>query len=312
MTTRFARLCFIGWAVAMMVRSSQVLAFAWGNEGHAIVCEIAFQRLSAEGRALVNEVRALHTSVRDPFQGCGVCAASHPNDGRNLTFSQGCLWPDESRTDTFKDTGEYHFINVPRAASFELLRDCGNLDCALVGIQRFARYLASPPSNSRSEQERRVLALRFLGHFVGDLHQPLHVGNLEDRGGNEIDVRLQMKGPSQTLHSVWDSGVLVRGGLTRDDALDLNAEITATEAAEWGTFSIVDWASEAHTLARLHAYVKPDGSEVAQGQVLDDAYMDKAVEVARLQLKRAGVRLATLIEAVAAGTLPEHLIRVTP
>ena len=108
-----------------------------------------------------------------------------------------------------------------------------------------------------------------------------------------------------------DSAVLRKAGVTTiADADALNAEITATEASTWATLSIADWAAEAHGLARLHAYTKPDGTAVTDGDTLDDAYFAAAIDDVKLQLKRAGARLATLIEAAAAGTMPEHLLKV--
>jgi len=229
---------------------------------------------------------------------------------------EGCLWADESRRDTFKGTYEYHFINVPRAATgFDLLRDCGSLDCVLIGVQRYSQYLAKPPSQSSREKERQVLALRFLGHFVGDLHQPLHTGFAEDLGGNRINVRFTENGQTRTddLHAVWDSAILRRAGLTTvADAHTLNAEITAAEATQFATLAIADWATEAHGIARTLAYTKPDGTAVAESDFLDDAYFNPAIDAVKLQLKKAGVRLATLIEAAAGGPMPEHLLQVTP
>jgi hypothetical protein len=193
----------------------------------------------------------------------------------------------------------------------------GSLDCVVVGIQRYAQYLTKEPSPSSSREiERRVLALRFLGHFVGDLHQPLHVGFIEDLGGNRINIHFANANGNQdtdNLHAVWDGHILRKGSLTTiADADALNAEITATEAAQWAQLSIADWATESHTLARQHGYAKPDGTAVQDGDTLDDAYFTAALDVVKLQLKKAGVRLATLIEAAAAGTMPEHLLKVTP
>jgi nuclease S1 len=128
------------FAVLWMTESS---AAAWGNEGHRLVCEIARQRLSPAGQTFLDAVRALEADIDDPFEDCQSCSPNHPSDGRTMSFLEGCIWPDESRRDTFKDTYECHFINTPQATpGFDLARDCGNLDCALVGIQRFAQYLA--------------------------------------------------------------------------------------------------------------------------------------------------------------------------
>jgi hypothetical protein len=109
------------------------------------------------------------------------------------------------------------------------------------------------------------------------------------------------------------SAVLRRAGLTTiQDAHDLNAEITATEATQWATFTIADWATESEEFARTRAYAKPDGTQVQDNDFLDDAYFTPAMEAVRLQIKRGGVRLAMLIEAAAAGTLPPHLLNLTP
>ena len=292
-------------------------ASGWGNEGHLIVCEIALQRLSPRARTFLDAVRANESEVRDPFRDCPDCAAAHPDDGRAMTFQEGCLWPDESRYDTFKGTYEYHFINVPAAAaSLDVARDCGRLDCALAGIQRYTQYLAAAPSASSRERERQALSLRFLGHFVGDLHQPLHVAHAEDLGGNLIEVRFVENGTTVTrsLHAVWDSTVVQRAGLTAPQAAAsaLNAEISSGEAAEWSELSLLDWAGDSMALARAHAYRRPDGSPVEDGSFLDDDYFRSAIDVVRLRLKQAGVRLAALIEAAAEGTAPKQLLTLTP
>lgn len=286
---------------------------AWGPDGHRVICQIAWERLTPQGRKLVQDIQADVSSVRDPFkQDCPSCAASHPDDGRSMSFQQGCTWADEAREDTFKDTYEYHFINVADgSSSLDLDRDCGSLDCVVIGIQRDARYVAEAPRAGR-ERERRVLALRFLGHFVGDLHQPLHVGFKSDGGGNTIDVRWNTGTTieDRTLHSVWDSAILERARLTDqvDDGRALNKEITAAEAKAWATFDIAAWARESFAAARATAYTKPDGTKVQTNDTLSTPYFNAAQPLVREQLKKAGVRLAHLINAAAAGTLPRNMI----
>jgi S1/P1 Nuclease len=243
-------------------------------------------------------------------------ATNHDDDGRSMTFQAGCIWADESRRDTFKGTYEYHYINVPQGSTtLDLTRDCAALDCAVVGIQRFARYVALTPSPSSSrEKERRVLGLRFLGHFVGDLHQPLHVGFAGNLGGNLIDVQWDT-GPTNVprkLHMVWDSSILQRAGVTSQaDGTALNAEITPAELTAWQNFDIASWAEESFALALSHAYRQPNGDAVADGSVLGDDYFNAARPVVIERLKRAGVRLAHLINAAAASTLPVNMLQLT-
>jgi hypothetical protein len=289
-------------------------AWAWGNEGHRIICQIAFERLTPAAKTLVSNIFADRTEVKDPFANCSSCV-NDKLDGRFMTFQEGCIWADESRTDTFKDTYEYHYINVPQASStLDLTRDCAALDCAVVAIQRNARYVALPPSSSSREKERRYLALRFLGHFVGDLHQPLHVGNAEDLGGNLIDVKWDT-GTTQvnrTLHGVWDTDILKRAGLT-DEATDghaLNTEITAAELTAWQTFDVAGWAQESLTHAHNRGYVQANGSPIVDGSVLSDDYFDLAKPIVVERLKQAGVRLAHLINSAAAGTLPANMLQL--
>lgn len=307
--------CLTTCAVFLVVSVAGVMdSFGFGSQGHQIVCEIAFSRLTPGGRALVNAIRADFRDVQDPFDSCPGCQAAHPDDGRNMTFRQGCIWADDARTDTFKGTYEYHYINVSSEfTTLDLARDCASLDCLVVAIQRYARYIALPRSTNRRERERRVLALRFLGHFVGDLHQPLHVGFAQDQGGNLIDVRTGSSVDTRSLHSVWDEEVLKRAGLTDpvSDGGALNTEITPAELTAWQTFDVAAWAAESFALARTRAYTKPDGTRVMPNDRLTDAYFKAASPVLREQLKKAGVRLAHLINAAAAGTLPLNMLRVT-
>lgn len=301
--------------VALPVGTNDVLA--WGNEGHRIICQIALDRLTPGGQALVDAIEADLGEVEDPFDNCPDCQKAHPDDGRSLSFQAGCIWADESRRDTFKGTYEYHYINVSNmVTTLDLARDCAALDCAVVGIQRYARYVALPRSESSRERERRVLALRFLGHFVGDLHQPLHVGFAEDFGGNGIDVRWDTGTGiiNKNLHSVWDSEILRRAGLISqtEDGPVLNAEITPAELAAWQTFDLQAWASESFNLAQTKGYTKPDGQRVMENDLLSDAYFNAAAPIVREQLKKAGVRLAHLINAAAAGTLPVNMLQLTP
>jgi hypothetical protein len=284
-------------------------ATAWGNEGHTIICDIAFARLSPAGKGLFDEARSFASEIEDPFADCQACQPNHPLDSRSMSFRSSCIWPDEARRDTFKGTYEYHFINVPKGSPFDFARDCRAFDCALVAIQRYARYLAEPAGGSR-EKERKALALRFLGHFVGDMHQPLHVGHVEDLGGNRIAVKwFGLTAGGMNLHKVWDSAILRKAEITTmADAEQLNGEITPAELAEWQTFDIVAWARESDELANQIAYVKLDGSEVVDGDDLRTDYFERAKPVAIKRLKQAGVRLAHLINAAADGSLPRDLI----
>jgi hypothetical protein len=248
-------------------------ARAWGNEGHRIVCEIAWRRLTPAARTFVRDIREGDSSP---------------------TFAQSCTWADGVRKTTHKHTRPYHFINIPAGVSNpDMARDCADTAkrCSPWAIQHYAEILADP---SRERRERRE-ALKFVGHFVGDLHQPLHAGRPGDEGGNKISV--DFFGESLSLHSVWDSGILRRGGIGMSDAATLEDEITDAQASAWSTTDLLAWTDESYDHCENTAYVLP-----AQNRIRSD-YFTPALRISREQLQKAGVRLAFLINEAAAGTL---------
>ena len=287
----------------LIASSVPTSAWAWGPEGHRIVCEIAEQRLSAKGKALVAEALSFQSSISDPLAETA-CGAAHADDGRAMSFVAGCQWPDEAREDTFRDTYNFHFVSAPKGKPLDARRDCRRLDCVLIGVQRYARTLAEPARGRRGREEK-ALALRFLGHFVGDMHQPLHVGNVEDIDGNAIPVSWFGSSQPVLLHHVWDSSILSKA---HTSSAQLHAGISPSLAAQWSSFDIAAWATESRRAGIEFAYKQPDGSAVKANATLADAYFLRAKPVVVEQLEKAGVRLAFLINSAADGTLPPRLV----
>ncbi len=273
---------------ALLLSLSGLLpAMVWGGEGHRIVCEIAWQRLSPAARTMIATIRAA-----DPDS--------------TASFVESCLWADRVRGTTHRYTSSYHYINIPAGvAGVEPTRDCGDQEkrCAPWAIRNYAEVLADP----RSSPIYRAEALKFLAHFVGDLHQPLHAGRPEDLGGNHVKVdffgRRTQAGDSLNLHTIWDSSILDWAHLIwPDSALALNAEITPKEATVWEAGTVLDWTNESYRASEEVVYRLPAGNRV------DQAYAARAIVLARNALKRAGVRLAGLLNAIAAGRfVPDSL-----
>ena len=254
----------------------------WALAGHHIVCQIAFQRLTPAGEALVFAARA-----GDPDPG--------------PTFYESCGWADSSRYRDHKATYEYHFMNVVVDDADELVmaRDCANYDCVQLAIVRYARYLAMDPGNSESMQVRRANALKFLGHFVGDLHQPLHVGYAHDRGANDIYADWYDEA-DQRLHAIWDFHIAERMGYHQDPvatARRLADEISDAEAAGWEDFDVVGWSRESYEVVKSLVY------DIPSDRKLGDNYYDRARAIVEVRMKQAGVRLAYLINSAATNSL---------
>ena len=149
-------------------------ALAWGDTAHQVICEIAFRLTRPATQA---EIQRLILS--DP-------AAAFPD------FSESCVLPDHPRTRYSE-----HYINLPRNSAGLSSDECPvKIPCVLTAIFNDLRIVSS---KNEADANRRI-ALEFLGHWVGDIHQPLHVSFEEDRGGNDIKV----SGCAKNLHAVWD------------------------------------------------------------------------------------------------------------
>ncbi len=260
---------------------------AWGADGHQLICQLAYNSLSPKAKVFVDDTLAL-----------GEKSMGHAND----TFADACLWPDEARFGDYKGTYEHHFINIPRAApGIDFARDCSALDCIAVAIQRYLTYLARPAGGTR-EQERKATALAFLGHFVGDLHQPLHVAHGEDWGGNRIQVR--WFGKDTNLHRVWDVDILKRANVTFPESADM----IAGTVVEPGEVAVLSWMRDTLRLARSHAYANVRGQPVRSGDELGKAYFERSKPVVIEQMALASRRLAMIIEEIVDGTIETNIL----
>ena len=147
-----------------------------------------------------------------------------------------CTWPDHPRK-----RADEHYVNLPRDAAGIGDDECPLADhCVLTAIDHDLAMLSSPTA---SDQER-LDALKYLGHWVGDVHQPLHVSFQDDRGGNGVGVTGGLRGGN--LHGVWDSCIIERGLGTDTTVVanQLRASITDQQRSEWLASRAIDWANE--------------------------------------------------------------------
>lgn len=257
--------------------------FAWGWEGHKLICGLAEQKLNLAGKNFVAQLLAEGADLKG---------------GVVTSFVESCLWADDVKHAGRKSTYEHHFINVPdEARLIDLQRDCAALNCTAVGVQQALTYLSREPSGNR-EVARRAAALRFLGHYVGDLHQPMHVSNTSDWGGNKIKVRWYKK--KSNLHGVWDYEMLDTMEMKYPKSLDYLATVNVDHSNP----NILDWFNESLALARSHAYVNTDGTLVKMGDKLGRAYLDRNKPIVLDRIVLAAERLADLLNGIAIGEQP--------
>jgi S1/P1 Nuclease len=192
-------------SLAFIASSSKVLA--WGYDCHRIIAEIAEQFLEPQ---TAHQVRTLLTI------------------DNVTTLADVSTWADEIRIQ-HPETAPWHYVNIPihpspgEAEGYVAARDCPRDDCIVAKIAQFDLVLADRQASER----QRLEALKYLVHFVGDIHQPLHVSDNNDRGGN--DVIVIFRGYPTNVHAVWDTGIieLALGPDERSYALKLVQDITA-------------------------------------------------------------------------------------
>ena len=245
------------------------MAQAWGPEGHRAAAKITSEGLCAAAREEI--VRIL--------------------DG--TTLAEAALWPDRIRDEArWRHTRDWHYINIDDEASFDDLRE---------GEPGHGQLLRAIRSNlallgeAELPLERRREALSFVVHLVVDLHQPLHVGRAEDRGGNTIDVHFGKR--TVNLHQLWDGVLLRSSGLGWRDYRRSLAPLVALGADDWAGGGLEDWAEESRRL-RPWVYDFDARRRVAQ---ISKRYAETGRQLSALRLAQAGVRTAWLLNRLWCG-----------
>jgi len=246
-------------------------AHAYGTTGHRIVGTIARSYLCPRAQ----------TAVDDLLQGESLADAG--------------LWADRIRGDPkWRHAGPWHYVNVADDVPVEQASG-GDRGDVLQAIARFRAELA----DASLARQRRAEALRFVVHFVADVHQPLHVGRAADRGGNEITVLLG--GQRSNLHRLWDAQALLKADRRTSD-YRVADQASAIRALTEGDVAVLQWAPVLEW-ARESQLLRPDvyrftpvpGQDPFRPDV---AYLDGAREISMLRLSQAGVRLAGLLNGL--------------
>ncbi len=272
-----------------------VPAHAWGDEGHEVIGLIADHYLEPAVRYRVQAMLA--------------------DDGTGLTatdIAHEATWADKYRDSDRNSTGvhyrrtrNWHFVDLEMDDP-DLKRACFGRPrlppvtpaslgpapaCVVDKIEEFSAELASPTTG---DEERR-LALQFLLHLVGDVHQPLHAGDEHDQGGN----RKTASAPGialNSLHHHWDTEFVVRLGANDVEiARRLLAQMTDAKRTQWSRGTPEAWAMESWSVAKRHAYGLLPKASAPDYYELSEAYVSDATAVTAEQLSKAGIRLAWLL-----------------
>ena len=281
---RYIRLIYLSFCLSFWALWP-ASAFAWGKPGHQLVCSVAETQLDATSRQWLKTTLALGEFL----------------DGNGSdNFADACLWADVAKYSSHRDSYELHFINIPAGIeTIDLARDCAAMDCLTVGIRRSLVYL-SQDSHGKREDARKAAALRYLGHLVGDLHQPLHVSHEADWGGNKI--KITGFGAPTNLHSLWDVILVNQAGLSYPASIN-RLKPKGPRAPATDSVQIMPWLQHSFELARTTAYRHTNGQLIVSGDGLNAAYIARALPMVEGQLTSAAHHLASLLTQVANGRL---------
>ncbi len=254
-------------------------AYAWGPAGHSIVCQIATEHLTPKAKEAVGRILA------------------------KQTLADACNWPDRIRKDkSYEFALTWHYVTIPTGETYQSAHKHEKGD-VIEASERMAKILTM--ANRTAKEKREALA--FLGHFVGDLHQPLHVGRDNDRGGN-LCVLAGGK-EAGNLHYVWDSKILESMGIQYYELARRLSLVSAPQVQQLQRGSMEAWAMESQAIREERVYPPGEGrsnerspmcakagTQAQKGPFsLPNGYLDANQEVIRDRLQAAGIRLAGIL-----------------
>lgn len=236
-------------------------AWAFGNTGHQMVCELAYQQVTASTRAAIDKTVAL-----SPYS----------------DFVSACSWADDIKAQKqYRHTSVHHYVNMPWGETAVTMAMCPADGCILSAIAQMQQRLKN---NAQDWQ-----ALLFLAHYIGDLHQPLHVSYKEDLGGNRAPLYLYEL--PTNLHLVWDFALLKHAGYEQTEKQrQLYKQLEPKQRQLWQQGAVLDWANESARLTgQLYQQFNP-------GMALTDSEVAQHTALLEQRLLQAGVRLAMLLD----------------
>lgn len=236
--------------------------FGWGATGHRIVGLIAERHLSKKVKKRLSFILEKET-------------LAEVSNFMDFIKSDG----------TYRHMSPWHYATIPDGQSYSEAGTPEDGD-VIKTIERLIQELKS--GNFTDEDE--AFALKCLVHLVGDIHQPLHVGNGEDKGGN--DVKLEYFWSGSNLHSVWDSGMIDQQKYSYSEYVEWLDHPTQKQLSEWSSLNALDWANESKIFREQCYNTLPENKKLSYRYNFDN------IELLNQRLLQAGIRLANVLNDI--------------
>jgi nuclease S1 len=252
------RLAFIAAVFCLPFRS-----FGWGMLGHRIVGQIAESYLTPKARAAVQKILGTES----------IAIASN--------------WADFIKSDSsYNYLSSWHYVDIDSGLAKSEVKKYLQKDTA-TDLYTKLNFVITQLKNKQLSLDRKKMYLKLLIHFVGDAHQPLHVGHLQDQGGNKI--KLTWFGAPTNFHRMWDDELIDYQQLSYTEYTSVINHTTSKQRAAWQKQPISDWIIESYEVAQqLYTEIQPD-------QKLSYRYNFDHIQILNERLLLAGVRLAGLL-----------------
>jgi hypothetical protein len=233
------------------------ISFGWGVTGHRAIGLIAEQHLSAKAKKKIKQLLGQES------------------------LAMVSTWMDEIRSDsTYDYTADWHWVTIETGKSYHESPKNSKGD-VIMTLERIIAELKA----GKIDRQTQVAHIKMLVHLVGDIHQPLHVGCCDDKGGNSVKVKWFRN--DTNLHSVWDSGMIDDTKLSYTELAQSLGEPSQAILSLWQNASVRDWANESMSYRKL-VYTIGDGN-------LSYKYSYRNMDTVKLRLNQAGIRLAGIL-----------------
>lgn len=243
-------------------------ANAWWDKAHRMVCDEAYKLLSVPAKKFVDPLIKEHGS-----------------------YGTACLWADWVKNEDRQNTRSWHYINLPDSEQNTYKASCPENGCLIYAFHKQIKVL-----NNRSKSFReRAEAIWFIGHFVGDVHQPMHAGYPEDRGGNDHKLKFP-DGTSTNMHSVWDGQIIEHMDslfgeqyLLKNVSRKIGKFINNPQSTEFES-----WAQESRDIA-MQGSVGYRNNEL---KIVTNEYMENHFEIVQERIALGAIRLSQILNRI--------------
>jgi hypothetical protein len=256
---------------AIIFSLSTLIIISWGVTGHRTIGTIAENHLTQKAKASIQDLLG------------------------NQTLADVSTWADEVRGQPeYRQTGPWHFLNLPLGLSYDSFQKQvegmgpDNVYGALIKCEQDLIYQGTP-------REKKIEDLKFIVHFVGDIHQPMHISRAEDKGGNTI--QLNYEGNGTNLHALWDTKLLEHQGLNYKQLAEKYDHISAAQIKQWQSDPLIKWMWESYEISSK-LYAEVDGMK---GRTIDNSYYEAHIGIIQERIERAGIRLAGVLNEIFKG-----------